>query len=129
MEPIINPWIFYVINVVCNLHFITGLLGTLSFGAIIVLVIYWVFTSDDKWNESAKENKRLAAKWAKRLGVFFIVDTAIGVFIPSKETMITMLVSNYVTPDNIQAVQGNIVDFTKQLVGAVAEGINQTGGK
>ncbi|PAV39962.1 hypothetical protein CJ260_00555 [Megasphaera sp. ASD88] len=129
MEPIINPWIFYVINVICNLHFITGLLGTLSFGAIIVLVIYWVFTSDDKWNESAKENKRLAAKWAKRLGVFFIVDTAIGIFIPSKETMITMLVSNYVTPDNIQIVQGNIVDFTKQLVSAVAEGINQTGGK
>lgn len=129
MEPIINPWIFYAINVVCNLHFITGLLGTLSFGAIIVLVIYWVFTSDDKWNESAKENKRLAAKWAKRLGVFFIVDTAIGIFIPSKETMITMLVSNYVTPDNIQIVQGNIVDFTKQLVSAVAEGINQTGGK
>lgn len=129
MEPIINPWIFYVINVICNLHFITGLLGTLSFGAIIVLVIYWVFTSDDKWNESAKENKRLAAKWAKRLGVFFIVDAAIGIFIPSKETMITMLVSNYVTPDNIQIVQGNIVDFTKQLVSAVAEGINQTGGK
>lgn len=129
MEPIINPWIFYVINVICNLHFITGLLGTLSFGAIIVLVIYWVFTSDDKWNESAKENKRLAAKWAKRLGVFFIIDTAVGVFIPSKETMITMLVSNYVTPDNIQMVQGNIVDFTKQLVSAVAEGINQTGGK
>ena len=129
MEPIINPWIFYVINVVCNLHFITGLLGTLSFGAIIVLVIYWVFTSDNKWDESAKENKKLAAKWAKRLGVFFIVDTAIGIFIPSKETMITMLVSNYVTPDNIQIVQGNIVDFTKQLVSAVAEGINQTGGK
>lgn len=129
MEPIINPWIFYVINVICNLHFITGLLGTLSFGAIIVLVIYWVFTSDDKWNESAKENKRLAAKWAKRLGVFFIVDTAIGIFIPSKETMITMLVSNYVTPDNIQIVQGNIVDFTKQLVSAIAEGINQAGGK
>lgn len=129
MEPIINPWIFYVINVVCNLHFITGLLGTLSFGAIIVLVIYWVFTSDNKWDESAKENKRLAAKWAKRLGVFFIIDTAVGVFIPSKETMITMLVSNYVTPDNIQMVQGNIVDFTKQLVSAVAEGINQTGGK
>ena len=129
MEPIITPWIFYVINVICNLHFITGLLGTLSFGAIIVLVIYWVFTSDDKWNESAKENKRLAAKWAKRLGVFFIVDTAIGIFIPSKETMITMLVSNYVTPDNIQIVQGNIVDFTKQLVSAIAEGINQAGGK
>ena len=129
MEPIINPWVFYVINVVCNLKFVVSLLGTLSFGAIFATVAYWALTSNDKWDENANKDKKSAAKWAKRLCIFFIADAVVGIFIPSKETMVTMLVSSYVTPDNIQAVQGNIVDFTKQLVGAVAEGINQTGGK
>lgn len=39
--------------------------------------------------------------------------------IPDKETCLAMLAVYYITPDNIQTVQGNIVDFVEQLANAV----------
>ena len=129
MEPIINPWIFYVINVICNLNILFVALAISLLLGIVYFVSFWLESDSCGWDDKSNKNKALATKWLKRLIVLLILDTVVFVFIPSKETMITMLVSNYVTPDNIQIVQGNIVDFTKQLVSAVAEGINQTGGK
>ena len=42
--------------------------------------------------------------------------------IPNKETMITMIAASYITPDNIQMTQGNIVEFIKQISEAVQNG-------
>lgn len=129
MEPIISPWIFYTIDVVCNLNGTLEFLSAVSFFLIGYLAWRWLTIRERTWDEDRGKKIELYAKWVKRLCIFFIADVFIMTFLPSKETMITMLVSNYVTPDNIQAVQGNIVDFTKQLASAVTEGINQTGGK
>lgn len=41
----------------------------------------------------------------------------IAILIPRQETMYKMLVATYITPDNIGAVQSNVVEF----IGRVAE--------
>ena len=111
MEPIINPWIVYgidVINKMCVVAFIT---------VIASLIGMFVFAM----NDSAYGNDEHENKVFKILFIVFLVATVFLVILPTRDTMLTMLALYYVTPDNVQAVQGNIVDFVSQIVNAVKD--------
>lgn len=122
MEPIISPWLIYAINVV---HNVTGIVIFMLVLSVIGIVLFGFSYSvnDSEYSETERKNRRFAAKWLKRSFVFLAVAVTIGTFIPSKETMVAMLISSYVTPDNVQAVQGNIVDFVGKLTEAVSQNI------
>ena len=83
----------------------------------LIIIIAGIYILDD-YEEYEVDIK----KWVKRglisLGIGFIPV----LLIPDKDTCLTMLALYYVTPDNIMAVQGNIVDF----VGKLAEAVNFT---
>ena len=66
-----------------------------------------------------ESDKKRYIKIGKYLIVIFAVLSFLAVVIPDKETCLAMLAAYYITPDNIQAVQGNIVDFVGQLANAV----------
>ena len=66
-----------------------------------------------------ESDKKRYIKIGKYLIVIFAVLSFLAVVIPDKETCLAMLAVYYITPDNIQAVQGNIVDFVGQLANAV----------
>ena len=66
-----------------------------------------------------ESDKKRYIKIGKYLIVIFAVLSFLAVVIPDKETCLTMLAVYYITPDNIQAVQGNIIDFVGQLANAV----------
>ncbi len=72
-------------------------------------------------NDSAYGNDEHETKVFKILFIVFLVATIFLVILPTRDTMLTMLALYYVTPDNIQAVQGNIVDFVSQIAQAVKE--------
>lgn len=79
---------------------------------VIILAGIWSVDSYKQYEDSIK-------KWVKRgligLGLGFI-----PIFlIPDRNTCLTMLVLYYVTPNNIMAVQGNIVDFVEKLAEAI----------
>ena len=95
MEPIINPWFFYFINIEDSLN---TLAVTIAIIAAIVWVGLWFAASImfDKCRTLAEnmENKNIKYCWKK--GKFFmiimIVTAIIGIAIPSKSTMIEMAV-------------------------------------
>ena len=120
MDPIISPWLIYAINVV---HNITGIVIFMLVLSVVGIVLFGFSYSvnDSKYSETERKNRRFAAKWLKRSFVFLAVAVTIGTFIPSKETMVAMLISIYATPDNIQSAQGNIVDFVGKLTEAVSQ--------
>ena len=66
-----------------------------------------------------ESDKKRYIKIGKYLIVIFAVLSFLAVVIPDKETCLTMLAVYYITPDNIQVVQGNIIDFVGQLANAV----------
>lgn len=120
MDPIISPWLIYAINVV---HNITGIVIFMLVLSVVGIVLFGFSYSvnDSEYSETERKNRRFAAKWLKRSFVFLAVAVTIGTFIPSKETMVAMLISIYATPDNIQSAQGNIVDFVGKLTEAVSQ--------
>lgn len=119
MEPIIDPWTFYLIGVLNKINsFVNGFSIILPFLYIFDLCGYFLFHGDSPEEKIIRKISKVA----------FIVITVLGVlsflaylFIPEKEVMYQMLAAKYATPDNIQAVQGNIVDF----IGKVAEKLEQ----
>lgn len=148
MEPIINPWLIYLIHFITNLQLLVvpvfGLSAAFSLGLLIKICqsqmddedyfsYYKSFGYSDAHAERAKELEikkkvdmmKVKVKWFKLSFITFCISSLFFLFLPTKEAMLTMLAANYATPDNIHAVQGNIVDFVSQIVNAV----NQAGGK
>ena len=113
MDFVVDPRIIY------GLYVLT-MFRDIAIGMIfvsLIIIIAGIYSLDD-YEEYEVDIK----KWVKRglisLGIGFIPV----LLIPDKDTCLTMLALYYVTPDNIMAVQGNIVDF----VGKLAEAVNFT---
>lgn len=107
MEPIISPWWFYLIG-------ITGYVGwTLKIGALLLGFIAVIIGLDCD-EESTK-------KICLVMAISAVVMLFISAFIPDKQTAYTMLAASVITPDNIQAVQGNIVDFIANVAKSMQE--------
>lgn len=107
MEPIISPWIIYGVTVLTKLGIAIHALAVLSF----VALLFTIPVLDIKGAE----------KWRNRFAISVFVFGFLDILMPDKDTMLTMLALQYITPDNIQAIQGNIVDFVSQIANAVKD--------
>ena len=114
MDFVVDPRIIY------GLYVLTMLRNTaigMILASLLIIIIAGIYSLND-YEEYEVDIK----KWVKRglisAGISFIPV----LLIPDKDTCLTLLALYYVTPDNIMAVQGNIVDF----VGKLAEAINFT---
>ena len=94
MEPIISPWIIYVVDILDKLSIFARLMLLILTAAFIMVgMVYIEYDGDEDVRELLHK-----MKWAA------IISVAVIVFIPDKETMLTMLAAQYITPDNLQAV-------------------------
>lgn len=111
MEPIISPWIIYTVHVLSSVRDLCC--GTLVFSVVgtIAFTIMGLVEDEEK-----------ALKIAKILAVITVVNTIIVIIIPSKDILLTMIATSYITPDNIQLVQGNVLEFIKKISEAVQNG-------
>lgn len=107
MEPIISPWIIYGVSVLTKLGVAIHVLLFLSIAALLLTL-------------PAMETKGIE-KLQKRFVISIFVFGFLDILMPDKDTLLTMLALQYVTPDNIQSVQSNVVDFVSQIAQAVKD--------
>ena len=116
MKPIINPWVFYLVDLLDGLK-------TLCIIAVPVLVIvigYFTVTIDDLGRGEEKELK--SARRTRKIMIFLSILILIVIpFIPSKETCYKMMVSSQITDNNIQKAE----DVIKDSVDYIFEKINE----
>lgn len=110
MEPIISPWLVYGISVLAKFQMAIHFLLCLSIVGLCIMVP--AFLDGDDVSDDVK---RTRTKVLKAVLIFGTIE----ILLPDKDTLMTMLALQYVTPDNVQAVQGNIVDFVGQIAEAV----------
>lgn len=123
MEPIISPWTIYLINLIYNIsQLLLGIVvicGSLSFGAILVIIL-----SDDEYEAEIKLRNKCTKFIKYSIPTIFIAMT-INTFIPSRDTMIAMVVSSYITPDNLnganEAIKANLQDYIHMIVNSINE--------
>lgn len=108
---IINPWIFYVIDILgalewfCIFICITAMICIFVATFIIYNVDFFVDTNEESNNVVNK-----CIKYIKKLVCVIIASALLIVMIPQKQTMYTMLVSSYVTTDNVEIATNVIKD-------------------
>lgn len=116
MKPIINPWLFYLVDVIDNFKsacFILILIAVISFGAIFLIEI----------GEAADELELDEVKVIKTLKkmVVVVLLIAFNMLLPSKKTCYQMMIASQVTDNNIQKAE----DVIKGSVDYIFEKINE----
>ncbi|AOH47477.1 hypothetical protein BCS37_03020 [Selenomonas sp. oral taxon 920] len=110
MEPIVSPWIFYWVDVVSGLRWV--LLGTMTaFICFCIIVAVHVLVEFDDGYEA------FVGKYYKKIKTFVVlimVNILLLIAIPGKDTMITMIVAQYTTENNLNY----ILDVSKQIIEA-----------
>lgn len=146
MDPIINPWTIFWLQALINLD----KLNQFAFFIILFLDALWLFNfivikdAIDKYNSylevgykelnytsmskeeeylNAKKEMDLLKKFKIPLIVLSILSFLCIIFIPSKEMMIAIIASSYVTPDNINAAnevfKSNLNDYVNIIADAI----------
>lgn len=117
MKPIINPWLFYLVDVIGNFKsacFILILIVVIGFGAIFLIEI----------GEAADElelDEVKVIKTLKKMGVVVVLLMTFNMFLPSKETCYKMMIASQITNNNIQKAE----DTIKKSVDYIFEKINE----
>lgn len=145
MEPIINPWIIYVINLIDNFG---PVIWIVFLGLAIVFVIYVIYLINVKENISTYESKyklnceldnksminelkhqlekycsqeKYCIKIMKKVAVCFAIVIMLLTLLPSRETMYAMFTLHYVTEDNIKMVGDSAQDVVDYIFNKVEE--------
>lgn len=124
MEPVVSPWIFYTMNVLLNLKSLVDII-LFSFALVLGSALFVLLIDDGTLTGDREKIWKVIQPYFKICFIIFVVCGLLWVFIPSKETMLQMLVASMVTPDNIHAVQENTVQFVQAIAQAVEDIVNK----
>ena len=137
---VINPMIFYWMNVLGNLDCGLNIVGIGLTFVLAVRVFIYVMGMDELYYyakfkdssyhvreaEQSLENGtkyvNLSAKWLKANIIIIAVCLVITTFIPSRDTMLTMLVADMITYENIELTKDSavaLVDYIVEQVKAI----------
>lgn len=99
-EPIINPWLFYLADILDAAKIVIGILAMAS--AVMAIVYLGSYSTDRKYKK--EEELKNALHSFKISTVTCAISLSVAVFIPSKNTIYTMAIAQALTPDNIRII-------------------------
>lgn len=120
MNPIISPLTVYLINLMEPLH-------AVFIGACIVFLVLGILTGidylDNKDSSTEKYQKQAqkALGRTRRMAVICVLCMLLAVFVPSKNTIIEMIVAQNITINNINAGEEKVKEAIDYLVEKVKE--------
>ena len=110
MEPVINPWLFYLIELVNGLKLVFGGLG---FAIGIVLILSGQFDGDCAYDENVKKKCRKK----KKIGLAtLLIGCFVCVLIPSSDTLVKMAIAKNVTYDAVDAAKDVVVQVYNDIL-------------
>ena len=127
MEPIISPSIFYWFEIISNLKiFLSILFGISCVGLVFCIVSFIAILVEE---ELETHTGKIIKKLCKFCTIITSIFGLLSIFTPSKETLMTMIVAKYVTPDNITAVGGTIEESVSSIATDIVQIIEAAGDK
>ena len=113
MEPIISPSIFYWFEIISNLKIFLSILFGISCVGLVFCVVSFIAILVEE--ELETHTGKIIKKLCKFCTIITSIFGLLSIFTPSKETLMTMIVAKYVTPDNITAVGGTIEESVSSI--------------
>lgn len=110
MEPVINPWLFYLIEVAGGLKLAFGALGSV---VGLILIVSGAFNNDFAYSEN--EKKKCQKK--KKIGLtVLLVGCFVCALIPSSDTILKMVIAQNVTYDAVDAAKDVVVQVYNDIL-------------
>ena len=123
MEPIISPWLIYFVSIIENLRDFFNAITFIVIAIDIIIVMGAFIESDDAIAVFYNRKEKKIKPFIKLLIVLSIICPLLIVFIPSKETIITMYIANMITPDNLnlanEIFKSNLKDYMDIIFNAL----------
>lgn len=123
MEPIISPWTIYLINLTYNISQLLLAISTMCLIFSVAATLILIFSYGDYEYEEKLCNK--CTKFLKYSIPTILITATISTFIPSRDVMIAMIVSSYITPDNLyganEVVKANLQDYINIIVNGIKD--------
>lgn len=114
MKPIINPWLFYIVDVIGSFQILSILIALLIILSSAIEIV--------KYDEAMDElDKVKAIKTIKKKVIVIALLITFAIFLPSKKTCYQMMIASQVTDNNIQKAE----DVIKGSVDYIFEKINE----
>ena len=120
MNYIINPWVFYLLNIMENI--VSGIIIALFiFGIAYVsyAIIWYVELSFSYFDDEDKYPSPLAI--VKKWKIPLIICIVVLVLTPSKETCYKMLIASQVTTENIESAKETVKEVADYIVESAKE--------
>lgn len=113
MEPVINPWLFYLIDIA------KGIRAVSLFASFCVFVpfVYGLGTMVSNKEFGDKDKDYLRGKKLFRTSlVILIISLVIFVFVPSSDTILKMVIAKNVTYDTVDAAKDVVVQVYNDIL-------------
>nr|DAR70605.1 MAG TPA: hypothetical protein [Caudoviricetes sp.] len=123
MEPIVNPWLIYLVSIVEHLRNFFNAITFVVCALDILIVMGTFIESDDAIAVFYNREEKKIKPFIKLLIALTIICPLLVIFIPSKETIIAMYIANMITPDNLnfanEVFKSNLKDYMDIISGAL----------
>ena len=117
MTYYINPIWFYLMNISTGIKGFLCVLGGFSLVFSVIAFITWVNDYVDIMDLDDDEKKIF--KIYKKIIITSIITLFIGIFVPSKETCIEMMIASQVTHENVTATKEEIYEIVDYITDKV----------
>lgn len=118
---IIDPKIFYWINVLGIMQTVTAVVGSVCLLAFIGFAIGWIYNAGEVESgfESNVYYMKTCKRWTIATGIIGLILLTASIFIPGRTTSIEMLVAKTATFDNVNWT----VQQVKEMIDYIMQGI------
>lgn len=117
MEYIINPSWFYWIEVANAVKICSFIAAAILLITSIVLAVASHTDDDFNEHEDAKKKRKVMAVCLVALALFSVV----GIFVPSKQTLIEMMIAKKATYDNVSWTIEQVKEAVDYVISAIKE--------
>ena len=125
MTYIINPFIFYLSNFLDNFSTLSIIVFSISLIAAISFGIFLCYEINDNNCFESDGNEtpliKLLKKMLKISTITLIITATLMTFIPSEETIDKMIISSFITKENIEGAKKDAKELVDYIVEKAAE--------
>lgn len=129
MTHIINPWFFYFANLLDGLWIFISIVLFLAIVGTVGFGIWWLieaydsdfFVHDDKDDDKETPFANFCKKMIKISVIATIISAVLMVVVPSEEAVNKMMISSFITKENIEKTKEEAKEEAKEIVDYIAE--------
>lgn len=111
-EPIVSPWVIYLISLVTEIKIVSATVGIPLFVSSMIILFTYFFNENDDVIERCKK----ALKYFLPISLFLLF---ISIFTPSSTAITGMIVAKNITPHNL----GIAKELTKDIHDALKKDV------